>query len=145
MNPLSALFILFLVVPLFEIWFLIKIGGLVGAGWTIFLVVLTAFIGAILVRAQGLSTVARIHREMNRGELPALAMLETLILFVAGALLLTPGFFTDLLGFAALIPPLRRWFLTRGLPMWGVHYQASSGPGTNSAQRPLEGDWKRDD
>ncbi len=108
-------FLLFLLVPLIEIYFLIEIGGVVGAGLTIALVVLTAVLGAFLVRAQGFSTFARVQLQMARGESPAVELLEGLLLLVAGALLLTPGFFTDAVGFVFLVPPLRRKIITHAL------------------------------
>ena len=101
-------FLIFLLVPLIEIYFLIEIGGLIGVGMTILLVVFTALLGAFLVRAQGFATFARVQMQLAQGRLPALEMLEGLLLFFAGALLLTPGFFTDAVGFVLLVPPLRR-------------------------------------
>jgi len=102
------LFLVFLVVPLVEIYLLIKVGGLIGALPTVFLVVFTAVLGAFLLRMQGLSTLARVQAALARGELPAMEILEGAVLLVAGALLLTPGFFTDTLGFLALVPNIRR-------------------------------------
>ena len=100
-------FILFLVVPFVEIYLLVEIGARIGAPWTILLVVLTAIVGAWLVRVQGLATWRRFQASLSRNELPATALVEGLCLLIAGALLLTPGFFTDAVGFACLIPPLR--------------------------------------
>ena len=110
---LRSLFILFLLVPLIEIYFLIQVGEKVGAGWTIFLVLATAFIGAGLLRMQGLSTMQRAQVSITQGQLPALAMLEGVALLISGGLLLTPGFFTDLAGFLLLIPLLRQALITR--------------------------------
>ncbi len=115
---MRSLFLVFLVVPLVEIYFLIQIGSVVGAGWTIFLVVFTAMLGAFLVRAQGFSTLARVQTQLAKSEMPAMEIIEGLFLFVAGALLLTPGFFTDAIGFICLTPPLRRgiirYFINKG-------------------------------
>ena len=108
MRLLPLLFAVFLSVPLIEVWLLVKVDSLIGAGWTIFLVVLTAVIGAALVRAQGLSTLARSQELLHQGELPAVELLEGAALLIAGALLLTPGFLTDTVGFLLLLPPLRR-------------------------------------
>lgn len=105
---MKILFLIFLIVPLIEIYLLIKIGSVVGAGITIFLVVFTALLGAFLVRAQGFSTLVRVQKQLGRSLLPALEIIEGLFLFIAGALLLTPGFFTDAIGFIFLTPPLRR-------------------------------------
>lgn len=109
------LFILFLVVPLVEIYFLIKVGDAIGAGWTIFAVVATAAIGAWLLRVQGASTLLRAQPALLKGSLPAMEMMECFALALSGALLLTPGFFTDSFGFILLIPPARRWIISRKL------------------------------
>lgn len=101
------LFILFLIVPLIEIAILIEIGKVFGAAYTIALVVGTAALGAALFRQQGLSTLAKVQLSLNEGDLPATELIEGLMLLIAGALLLTPGFFTDVFGFLVLIPPLR--------------------------------------
>lgn len=101
------LFILFLIVPLIEITILIQIGQVFGVGYTIALVIGTAALGAALFRQQGLSTLAKVQMSMDEGNLPATELIEGLMLLIAGALLLTPGFFTDVFGFLVLIPPLR--------------------------------------
>lgn len=108
MNPFAIIFLLFLTIPLVEIYLLIKVGGVIGAPMTIFLVVFTAVLGAWLLRIQGFSTLRRIQQTVNQGGLPAVELLEGALLLMAGALLLTPGFFTDAIGFACLVPPLRR-------------------------------------
>ena len=105
MFPLIA--VLFLVIPIIEIYLLIQVGQAIGAGWTIFLVVLTAVIGVALLKHQGLSTLNRAQLKMQQNELPAREILEGMGLVVAGALLLTPGFFTDAFGFFLLFPPTR--------------------------------------
>ena len=128
---MKILFGLFFILPLAEIYFLIRVGALVGSGTTILLVVLTALLGACLVRLQGLSTVERVRARMAAGQLPALELIEGLLLFIAGALLLTPGFFTDACGFVLLIPPLRRRLIRAYLHHGGwrsagqTHYSAA--------------------
>jgi UPF0716 protein FxsA len=112
---MKFLFFAFLIVPIVEIYFLITIGSVIGVGLTIALIVLTAMLGALLVRAQGFSTIARVQGQLAKGEIPAVEILEGLFLLVAGALLLTPGFVTDAIGFACLTPPLRRWIIHRML------------------------------
>ena len=98
---------LFLAVPILEIYLLIQVGEVIGAGWTILLVVLTAVIGVWLLRIQGLSTLSRAQQKLQENELPAREILEGMALVVAGAFLLTPGFFTDTVGFLLLFPPTR--------------------------------------
>jgi UPF0716 protein FxsA len=110
MFPFIA--ILFLIVPIIEIYLLIQVGQVIGAGWTILLVVLTAVIGVWLLRIQGLSTLTRAQRRLQENELPAREILEGMALVVAGAFLLTPGFFTDTIGFLLLFPPTRVWLVS---------------------------------
>ena len=112
---MPLLFLTFLLVPLLEIYLLIEIGSLIGAVWTVAAVVGTAALGAALVRRQGLAALARFRAATQAGELPALTIMEGLVLLVAGALLLTPGFFTDLLGFVCLTPQLRQLLIRRWL------------------------------
>ena len=110
MFPLIAT--LFLAVPIVEIYLLIQVGQVIGAGWTIMLVVLTAVIGVWLLRIQGLSTLTRAQQKLQENELPAREILEGMGLLVAGALLLTPGSFTDAVGFFLLFPPTRIWLVS---------------------------------
>ena len=135
-------FILFLVVPFVEIYLLVEIGVRIGAPWTILLVVLTAIVGAWLVRVQGLATWRRFQASLARNELPATALAEGLCLLIAGAFLLTPGFFTDGVGFACLIPPLRRTLIRHFLQrsVWKV----TQGPARpRDSSEPLDGNYKR--
>ena len=111
MFPFVA--IIFLVIPLIEIYLLIQVGQVIGAGWTILAVVATAVIGVWLLRLQGLSTLMRARQKLDSNELPAQEMLEGVGLIIAGALLLTPGFFTDTIGFLLLFPPTRQWLTSR--------------------------------
>jgi len=108
MKTMQILFIAFLIVPFVEIYVLLQVGGVIGAFPTILLVVFTAVLGAWLLRRQGFATWQRFQSALAQGEIPAYEMIEGPILLVGGALLLTPGFFTDMLGFACLIPTLRR-------------------------------------
>jgi UPF0716 protein FxsA len=103
--------LIFLIVPVFEIYLLIQVGQLIGALWTVFFVVFTAVIGIRLLKIQGLSTLSRAQQKMSTGQMPAEEMLEGMGLIVAGAFLLTPGFFTDTAGFLLLLPPTRGWLV----------------------------------
>jgi UPF0716 protein FxsA len=102
---------IFLIVPVVEIYLLIQVGQVIGALWTVFLVVLTAVVGVWLLRIQGMSTLMRAQEKMQGGQMPAEEMLEGIGLIMAGAFLLTPGFFTDSFGFLLLLPPTRRWLV----------------------------------
>ncbi|MCH7743003.1 MAG: FxsA family protein [Proteobacteria bacterium] len=100
--------IAFITVPLVEMIILIEIGGLIGAIPTVGLVILTATIGLWLLRLEGTATLARVQEKLAQGQLPETELLEGIMLLIGGALLLTPGFITDGLGFACLLPGLRR-------------------------------------
>jgi len=104
----GRMILLFTLVPLVELYLLIKIGGLLGALPTVLLVVGTGVAGASLARQQGFQVWMRIQREMRIGNFPAEDMLDGLIIFAAGILLITPGVLTDILGLLALIPGGRR-------------------------------------
>jgi UPF0716 protein FxsA len=149
MPLFQILFVAFLLIPIVEIYLLIKVGSIIGAFPTVFLVVFTAVLGAALLRRQGLATLRQAQETMGRGELPAVAVLEGVVLLISGALLLTPGFFTDTLGFLGLIPPLRRALvvklLERGLV---VGVGGGTGPGSRqprSGPRTIEGECRHED
>lgn len=102
------LFLLFVAVPLIEIALFIQVGGLIGLWPTLLIVVLTAFAGTLLVRSQGRETLARLRRSLSELDDPSEPLAHGAMILFAGALLLTPGFFTDAVGFALLMPPFRR-------------------------------------
>lgn len=103
------LFFLFVIVPLIEIGLFITVGGEIGLLKTLVLCVLTAMIGAVLVRAQGLATIFSARTSLASGKLPVSELFTGLCLGIAGALLMTPGFFTDAIGFSLLVPKVRDW------------------------------------
>ena len=103
--------IIFMLVPIVEMWILIEVGGWIGALPTIALVVLTATLGLSLLKRQGLSTLMRARRKMDEGSIPASELVSGVMIAVGGALLLTPGFITDAIGFALLMPQTRQWLL----------------------------------
>lgn len=109
------LFFLFIVMPIIEMWLLIQVGSEIGAFNTMMLVLLTAAIGGWLLREQGISTLFRFNQRLEHGELPAKEIVEGLFLAVGGALLLTPGFITDAIGFACLLPFLRKMLVAWSL------------------------------
>ncbi|MBV0933094.1 FxsA family protein [Marinobacterium weihaiense] len=102
------LFLLFIIIPIIEITVLIQVGQAIGAWYTVGLVLLSAFIGVNMLRHQGLSTLARAQQRMQQGEMPGQEMVEGILLAVGGALLVTPGFVTDVLGFSCLVPGIRK-------------------------------------
>lgn len=113
MRPFPIFAALFFIVPLVEIYFLVKVGEQIGSLKTILLVILTAVAGIYLLRQQGLSTLGRFQKNMMSGQLPAKEIFEGFFLLIGGALLLTPGFFTDLLGFLCVIPVTRQFMAKR--------------------------------
>ncbi len=100
--------LLFIVMPIVELYFIITVGEQIGALWTVVLVLLTAVIGVNLLRFQGMTTLARAQKNMAQGKMPAMEMMEGVALALAGVLLITPGFITDTIGFLLLTPVSRR-------------------------------------
>ncbi|WP_419903165.1 FxsA family protein [Kiloniella sp.] len=98
---------LFIGIPLLEIVVLIEVGDQIGLWSTIGLIILTAVIGTWMLRFQGLVTLANAQKQLNQGAVPAKEIFDGICLLAAGALLLTPGFVTDSIGFSLLIPPVR--------------------------------------
>lgn len=148
MFSFRALLLLFILVPFVEIYVLIEVGSRIGAPWTIALVVLTAAIGAALVRRQGLATLSRVQASLDAGTLPAVELVEGAFLLVAGVLLLMPGFVTDAVGVTLLTPPARRALVQRLLAR-GVIRAAGTRPrsgGSGSGRGDtLEGEYRRVD
>ncbi len=111
------LFLAFVMVPLVEIALFIQVGGLIGLGWTLLIVIITAIIGTYLVRAQGLHALSQVKSSFNELRDPSEALANGAMILFSGALLLTPGFFTDAVGFALLVPGIRqalfRWARSR--------------------------------
>ncbi len=101
------LFLAFVVVPIVEIGLFLQVGSYIGVPATLGLIILTAIAGTMLVRSQGLDVLRKVQNSTNRGEMPVAALAQGLFVLIAGVLLLTPGFATDTLGFALLIPPVR--------------------------------------
>lgn len=122
------LFIAFLAVPLIEIGLFIQIGGAIGLFPTLLIVIITAVIGTYLVRNQGLQALAQVKSSFNQMQDPSEALAHGAMILFAGALLLTPGFFTDAVGFALLVPAFRlavfRWARTKVK----VHTFSTGGP-----------------
>ncbi len=103
-------FAMFVIVPLVEIFLFLQVGAFIGLWPTLGIVILTAIIGSMLLRHQGLATLFKAEAKLRAGELPMEQMVDGLCLAFAGALLLTPGFFTDAFGFLLFIPLFRRAF-----------------------------------
>lgn len=101
-------FVIFVATPILEIVLFIQVGGLLGVLPTIAIVIVTAIVGSLLLRLQGVAVLQRTRMALRAGELPVDPVIDGMSLLVAGALLLTPGFFTDAVGFLLFVPPFRR-------------------------------------
>ena len=137
--------ILFLLLPLVEIWLFVKVGELIGAWQTAGLVLAMAIVGAILVRVQGFTVLQRARATLAAGEFPTSDLLDGLFVLIAGFLMIVPGFFSDLLGILLFIPPVRRWL---GASIWDwishrpdivIHRYGTSGSGASGPGRIVEG------
>ncbi len=114
----------FIVVPIIELYVIIKVGGSIGTGPTIFLLLLDSILGSLLLRSQGRSAWVALNRALAESRIPAKEVLDGVLIIFGGALLLTPGFITDIFGLLLLIPPTRaivRGFLKRFV---GTRYTA---------------------
>ena len=111
------LLIIFVFVPVMELYILIEASRMIGIGATVGLIMLTGVAGAWLARSQGLEILRRIQQETANGQMPAQTLIDGALILVGGLLLLTPGFFTDALGFSFLVP-ITRELWRRGLSAW---------------------------
>lgn len=110
---MGRLLLLFIVIPIVELYLLIEIGQRIGPLATIALIVGTGVLGAWLVRLQGLSVLEKVRTETAAGRMPAGALVDGIIILIAGAVLMTPGVLTDAFGFACLVPAVRQVFKRR--------------------------------
>lgn len=108
------LLIAFILVPIVEIALFIEVGGAIGLWPTLGVVVLTAVAGTALMRAQGMAVLAELQHSLESGGNPTGPIANGALILIAGVLLLTPGFFTDALGFALLLPPVRAAVIRAG-------------------------------
>jgi UPF0716 protein FxsA len=102
------LLLIFTIVPLVELYILISLGRVIGVGATVVIVIATGALGAFLTRIEGLRVLRRLQDELAQGRVPTERLLDGLLILIAGAVLLTPGLLTDLLGFFLLAPPGRK-------------------------------------
>jgi UPF0716 protein FxsA len=145
MKIFQIVFLVVLIIPFAEIYLLLEVGSIIGAFPTIFLVVLTAVSGAWFLRQQGFATFHRFQTSLAQGEIPAYEMIEGPIILLGGLLLLTPGFITDLLGIACLVPQIRKKIAQYVIEN---HLVQSNGPfqQTKSTDKNiLEGEYTKED
>ncbi len=118
---LLKLFLAFTLIPVAEIYLLIEIGSYIGSINTVILVIFTAFVGAQLARLQGMQTMFRVQSSLQQGVMPTEDLVDALLIFVAGIVLLTPGFLTDTAGLLLLFPATRfhfKRFLRHKFDQW---------------------------
>ena len=148
---MRVLFLLFAILPILEIALLINVGSIIGGWNTVGLVILSAFIGAYFVKREGVSTLQTAQEKMQRNEVPGKELVEGLMLVVAGVLLVTPGFVTDILGFMFVLPGTRHLLaaqVSKHMKMRVVMSGAgaggagssSGGFNTNGQQSPFDSD-----
>ena len=152
MKSIRWLPLLFVLLPLLEIFVLVKVGSIIGAWPTVGLVVFAGVAGVVLIRVQGFMTWRRVTEALARAQLPAKELLEGFVLLLGGLLLIIPGFITDILAISCLIPPLRRaalqWVIGHFI-IARIRPQSSNQANDSSANpgipRTIEGDFERDD
>ena len=138
------LFLLFLLVPLIEIALFIQVGGLIGMWPTLGIVILTAVLGTYLVRSQGLQAMANLRGSFEELQDPTEPLAHGAMILFSGALLLTPGFFTDAVGFALLVPGFRHAvfrYIKQRVSIQTVQYGTQAGP-TRESGMTIDGDYE---
>ena len=136
----SILFIFLLLVPIAEIAVFLTVGSMIGVLPTLLIIVLTAIMGAVLLKRQGLAAFVRLQEDARAGRVPAAAIGQAITVGIAGVLLLTPGFITDTVGFLLFVPSVRAWLWRQISGSVKVQQYnpsgPSGGPGPGPAGRP---------
>ena len=138
---MAILVVLMIVVPLIELWIIIEVGTLLGAGPTIVLLLACSFFGAWLVKHQGRAAWTRFTTAMSSGKVPAKETADGALVILAGALLLTPGFLTDFVGLLLLTPFVRRFI--RGTALAGLIKRSGWIGVTYTGANAANSVWKR--
>ena len=128
---------IFILIPIIEISLFIEIGGIIGSFYTIILIFLTAIVGVFFVRQQGMSTFQKLASQLQNLEAPVQTVFEGLVILISGILLITPGFFSDSLGFLGLIPITRVIFIK----LVASYILSRYGVKQNHEDHTLEGDY----
>lgn len=129
-----VLVIAFIVVPILEIWFLIQVGQVIGPWWTIGLLLLDSIVGAWLVRHEGRRAWEALRERIQGGRFPSRELADAALILVGGTLLLTPGFLTDVVGFALVLPLTRP--MARKVLAWMLYRRASAALRQQPTVRP---------
>lgn len=138
---MRILFLILFVVPLIELYFLIQVGNVIGALPTVLLTIVTAVVGVMLMRSQGLATMQNAQQEMATGNSPQGSMMEGVFIFLGGVFLFFPGLISDSIGLLFLVPFIRRFLIkqsTKGMKSKG-HYRYQHD------QNTYEGEWQEKD
>ncbi|MGL4942358.1 MAG: FxsA family protein [Thermoguttaceae bacterium] len=120
---LYTLFVIFVAMPILEIAILWALASSIGWANVAFLVLGTGAIGVLLARREWFSCLQKLHAQLDRGEQPTETVVEGVLIFVAGLLLVVPGLLTDLIGILLLIPPMRRYAMRYAVRRFMVHRQ----------------------
>lgn len=144
---MALLVVLFIVVPILELWLIIKVGGLIGVVPTLALLLADALLGSLLLRHQGRSAWRRFNQALAERRFPAREVADGLMIAVGGTLLLTPGFITDVFGLFLLIPPTRaiarrllRGFVSRRFVVVGTSGLGGAARSRPAGRRPYDFD-----
>jgi UPF0716 protein FxsA len=124
MRPMPLLILLFIVIPIAELYVILKVGDLIGILPTIALLVADSLLGSWLLKSQGGTVWRRFQETMQAGRIPHREVFDGVLVIFGGAFLITPGFLTDIVGVLLLLPPtralVRRWLVRRGGRMFGI-------------------------
>jgi UPF0716 protein FxsA len=139
-----ALILVFILVPLAELYVIFKVGDWIGWAPTLLLLVADSLLGTWLMRSQGRAVWRRFQLTMEEGRIPHREVFDGVLVIFGGAFLITPGFLTDIIGFALLIPPtrslVRRWLIRRGGRLFGISIAGGGrGPSVNGQDWDVEG------
>lgn len=138
----KLLLLLFITIPFLEIWLLIQSGQHLGVFNTLLLLVVIAWVGATLVKREGARTLIAVQSRLERGEMPGDELLDGALLLVAGVLMVTPGYFSDVVGLLLALPLTRPWFRNRLKGILAKRMTVTSG---QDPQRTIiEGEYHRE-
>ena len=141
---MAVLIVLFIILPLAELYVIYQVGDAIGIVPTLALLVLDSLLGAWLLRSQGRATWRRFQTVMQAGRIPHREVFDGVLVIFGGAFLITPGFITDIIGVLLLLPPtralFRRWLIRRGGRLFGISIATGRrGPSANGADFDVDG------
>ena len=137
--PLLALIVVFIVLPLAELYVILKVGDAIGAVWTILLLAADSLLGSLLLRSQGRAVWNRFNTALAEGKMPHREVMDGVLVIFGGAFLITPGFITDVIGLLLLIPPTRALVRSRVVRRLGRRVTVGVG-GRRGRGRPRDYD-----